>query len=65
MHLSVGLSLLIEVLVWFATIIAAMYYAPSFARPLSVPWAMTNMPFEILGTPGYYLKKGLKWLSRD
>ena len=65
MHLSVGLSLLIEVLVWFATIIAAMYYAPSFARPLSVPWAMTNMPFEVLGTPGYYLKKGLKWLSRD
>ena len=65
MALPVGLSLLIEVLVWSATIIAAMYYAPSFARPLSVPWAMTNIPFEVLGTPGHYLIKGLKWLSRD
>ena len=65
MALPVGLSLFVEILVWLATINAAMYYAPSFARPLSVPWAMTNIPFEVLGTPGYFLKKGLKWLSRD
>ena len=65
MALPVGLSFLVEILVWLATIIAALYYAPSFARPLSVPWAMTNIPFEVLGTPGHYLKKGLKWLSRD
>ncbi len=65
MALPDGLSFFVEFLVWLATIIAAVYYAPSFARPLSVPWAMMNIPFEVLGTPGHYLKKGLKWLSRD
>ena len=64
MALPVGLSLFIEVLVWLATIIAAVYYAPSCARPLSIHWAMTNVPFEVLGTPGYHLRKGLKWMSR-
>ena len=65
MALPVGLTLFIEVLVWLAAIIAALYYAPSFVRPLSVHWAMTNMPFEVLGAPGRYLRKGLKWLDKD
>ena len=36
MALPVGLTLVIEVLVWLAAIIAALYYAPPFVRPLSV-----------------------------
>ena len=64
MALPVGLTLVLEVLVWLAAIITALYYAPPFVRPLSFNWAMTNMPFEVLGTPGYYLRKGLKWLDR-
>ena len=63
--LPVGLTLFIEVLVWIAAIIAALYYAPSFVRPMSVHWAMTNMPFDVLGAPGRYLRKGLKWLDKD
>ena len=65
MALPVGLTLFIEVLAWFAAIIAALYYAPSFVRPVSIHWAMTNMPFEVLGAPGQYLRKGLKWLDKD
>ena len=63
--LPVGLTLFIEVLAWFAAIIAALYYAPSFVRPVSIHWAMTNMPFDVLGAPGQYLRKGLKWLDKD
>ena len=65
MALPVGLTLFIEVLVWLAAIIAALYYAPSFVRPVSIHWAMTNMPFEVLGTSGRYLRMGLKWLDKD
>ena len=65
MALPVGLTLFIEVLAWFAAIIAALYYAPSFVRPVSIHWAMTNMPFDVLGAPGQYLRKGLKWLDKD
>ena len=65
MALPVGLTLFIEILAWLAAIIAALYYAPSFVRPVSIHWAMTNMPFEVLGTTGQYLRKGLKWLDKD
>ena len=64
MHLPSALSLFIEILVWIVTIIAALNYAPSFARPLSAQWVVTNVPFDVLGTPGIYLRKGLQWLSR-
>ena len=64
MALPVGLALFVEIFVWLATIIAAVYYAPSYARPLSVHWAITNVPFDVLGTPGNYMRKGLQWLSR-
>ena len=65
MALPVGLSLFIEFLVWLAATIAALYYAPPFVRPMSIHWAMTNMPFDVLGAPGQYLRKGLKWLDKD
>ena len=64
MALPVGLALFVEIFVWLATTIAAVYYAPSYARPLSVHWAITNVPFDVLGTPGNYMRKGLQWLSR-
>ena len=65
MALPVGVALFVELLIWFAAVIVALYYAPSFVRPLSLRWAMTNIPFEELETPGLYLRKGLKWLDRD
>lgn len=58
-------ALLVELLVWFSTVIAAICYAPAFARPSSLPWATRNVPFEALGTPGHYLRTGLTWLSRQ
>ena len=64
MHLPTGLLLFIEVLVWIVTIIAVLYYAPSFVRPLSAQWVVANVPFEVLGTPGYYLRRGLQLLLR-
>ena len=63
--LPVGLSFFIEFLAWFATVVMAVYYAPSQARPLSFRWAMKNVPFESLGAPGYCLRRGLGWLARD
>ena len=64
MALPVGLTLFIEGLVWLAAVIAALYYAPSFVRPVSIHWAMTNMPFEVLGTTGRYLRMVLTWLEK-
>ena len=64
MHLPAGLLLFIEVLVWIVTIIAALHYAPSVARSISAQWVVANMPFEVLGTPGYYLRRGLQRLLR-
>ena len=65
MELQAAPALVLELLVWFAALIAALYYAPSYLRPVSIKWALTNIPFEVLGTPGSYMRKGCKWLSRD
>ena len=65
MELAAGPALIIELLAWFATLIAALYYAPSYLRPVSIKWALTNIPFEVLGTPGGYMRKGCKWLARE
>ena len=65
MELPAGLALVLELLVWFAALLAALYYAPSYLRPVSIKWALTNIPFEVLGTPGSYMRKGCKWLSRE
>ena len=58
-------ALVIEILVWLATLIAAIYHAPSPVRPASLKWACANVPLEALGPPGHYLRMGLKWLVRE
>ena len=65
MELPAAPALALELLAWFAALLAALYYAPSFLRPVSIKWALTNIPFEVLGAPGRYMRKGCKWLSRD
>ena len=64
MELPAVPALIIELLAWFAALIAALYYAPSYLRPVSIKWALTNIPFEVLGTPGSYMRRGCKWLAR-
>ena len=64
MALPAGAALIIESLILFVTVIAAIYYAPSYVRPVSFQWALTNIPFEVLGRPGVCLIKCCKWLSR-
>ena len=65
MELPAVPALVLELAAWFAALIAALYYAPPYLRPVSVKWALTNIPFEVLGTPGSYMRKGCKWLSRE
>ena len=65
MELPAAPALALELLAGFAALLAALYYAPSFLRPVSVKWALTNIPFEVLGTPGSYMRKGCKWLARE
>ena len=65
MDLPPLLSLFVEVLVWTVTLIGALYFAPSRVRPAAAQWVVTNVPFEVLGTPGRHLEGGLKWLLRD
>ena len=65
MELPAVPALALELLAWFAALLAALYYAPSYVRPVSVKWALTNIPFEVLGTPGRYMRKGCKWLARE
>ena len=64
MDLPAGLALFIEIAVWIVAILAALYYAPPFTRALSIPWALKNVSFEVLGAPGMYLRKVLEWLAR-
>ena len=65
MELPAVPALALELLAWCAALVAALYYAPSYLRPVSVKWALTNIPFEVLGTPGRYMRKGCGWLARD
>ena len=65
MELPAVPALALELLAWCAALFAALYYAPSFLRPVSIKWALTNIPFEVLGAPGSYMRKGCKWLARD
>ena len=54
-----GPSLIIELLAWSVAAIVAIYSAPSFLRPSSVPWALKHMDFDAMGTPGRCLRYGL------
>ena len=65
MELPAAPALALELIAWFAALVAALYYAPSYVRPVSVKWALTNIPFEVLGAPGSYMRKGCKWLARE
>ena len=65
MELPAAPALALELLAWCAALLAALYYAPSFLRPVSIKWALTNIPFEVLGAPGSYMRKGCKWLARQ
>ena len=58
-------ALVMKAFVWFATVIAALYYAPSPMCSASLQWAAATIPFEALGPAGHYLRTGLKWLARE
>ena len=58
-------ALVIKVLVWLATLITAIYFAPPPARPASLSWVSADLPLEALGPPGRYLRTGLMWLARQ
>ena len=59
----VMLTLAIEIVVWGMAVVATIYHAPSFLRPLSISWALAHLPVEAPGTPGRHLRSGLEWLS--
>ncbi len=60
--LPAGLTLFFEILIWLTAVAGATYYAPPFARLLSLPWVLASVPFDALGTPGRYLRSGLERL---
>lgn len=57
-----ALVLFFEILIWVTAVGAAIFCAPPFTRPASVPWMLAHVPFEALGSPGQYLRSGLKRL---
>lgn len=56
--------LIVEFLIWIATVAIAMHFAPSSARPLFPGWVIRNVPFNSMGKTGVYLQNGLMWLGR-
>ena len=62
-NLPVGPVLFLETLAWAAAAVAALYWAPPFARLRSVSWALAHVPFEALGAPGRGLRNGLVRLT--
>ena len=60
--LSAGVAISFEMLLWTIGILATMYCAPPWARLWSVPWALTHVPFDVMGTPGRYVRNGLRRL---
>jgi len=58
-EMSAYLALSFGVLIWTIVIVATTYYAPPCARLLSISWALAHVPFEVMGTPGRYLRNGL------
>ena len=48
---------------WAGAAFGAVYAAPGFARPRSVPWLLERLPFADLGTPGRLLRGVLKRLE--
>lgn len=56
--------LVVELLIWHFAAFAAIYFAPSFARPAFVDWMVVNVRFDAMGRPGCYLGKILTRLNR-
>lgn len=54
-----GPVLVIELLAWSVAVIVAIYSAPPFLRPLTVPWALKHVDFDAMGAPGRCLRHGL------
>ena len=52
MELPAGPALVIELFVWSATLVAALYYAPSCLRPAPSTWALTDIPLRRWAAPG-------------
>lgn len=58
-ELSAGAAISFEILLWAIGIVATTYCAPSWARLWSVPWTLAHVPFDVMGTPGRYVRNGL------
>ena len=56
--------LIVELLIWIATVSVAMHFAPSSVRPLFPGWVIRNVPFNTMGKAGIYLHSSLRWLGR-
>lgn len=56
-------ALPLELAVWGAAALAALYLAPSFARPAFPHWAIARLPFDDMGRPGLYLRAALAHLA--
>ena len=64
LSLSVFVSLSLQFFCWLVSALAAVYFAPRFARLTSSKWIMTSVHFESMGLPGHYLRNGLNTLLR-
>ena len=58
-EISAGAAISFEMLLWTIGILATMYCAPPWARLRSVPWVLAHVPFDVMGTPGRYVRSGL------
>ena len=61
--LPAAATLVIGLAAWAAATAAAVYAAPAFARPRSVPWLLAHLPFPQLGTTGRLLRVMLERLD--
>lgn len=57
--LPAGVALSFEMLLWTIVIVATTYCAPPWARLRSLPWVLAHVPFDVMGTPGRYVRNGL------
>ena len=61
--LPAAATLAIGLAAWSAAAAAAVYAAPAFVRPRSVPWLLDRLPFAELGTTGRLLRVILERLD--
>ena len=61
--LPAAATLAIGFAAWSAAAAAAVYAAPAFVRPRSVPWLLDRLPFAELGTTGRLLRVILERLD--